>query len=274
MPRSGFQTVQRTTSVLVLVALILLLTAACDSRSPVSPGADTTTLTSGPPKPPAPASRVYHLSGRVMDDAGRPVAGATVEVDHGRGQGSTNTSICPSIATFCWTTAQTNANGEYSIEFDAARLPGQTALGYVYTVADGYETAIQWVPDGPTRQVMDLRTLRTRPIRPGQTVSVSVEPTSSLCTDLEDNFRWAYRCEVVVIETTQEGQLLVEARDSAGAPAAPDSLFFATSGNYDGGWTQTSPSTLAVKVKPGTFRAFVGVRDGASRQFEIVTTLR
>jgi hypothetical protein len=212
-------------------------------------------------------------------DAGVPIADAVVEVDHGRAPASASTSTCPSIAVFCWVATQTNSNGEYTLEFEAADearsgvRPSLTA-GYVYSFADGYETNIQWVPRGSPTPVQDLPLRRIRPIRPGEATSVSVEPTSSLCADLEDTWVLEYRCEVIHVEASREVTVVVEARDAQGGGVTPQALFFATSGSYVPPWTRTGPSTLSATLTPGLSRIFVGVPDGASRRFDIVTSVR
>jgi hypothetical protein len=277
MTRETLLIIRRRTHALVLAVLITSLVAACDSRSPVSSSATGATPTLSPP--PSSSSTRYLLSGRVLTDAGVPIADAVVEVNHGRASASASTSTCPSIAVFCWVATRTNSNGEYTLEFEAADearpgvLPSLSA-GFVYSFADGYETNIQWVPRGSSTPVQDLRLRRIGPIRPGEPTSVSVEPTSSLCSDLEDTFQLDYRCEVVHIDASREVTVVVEARDAQGGGATPEALFFATSGNYIGPWVRTGPSTLAATLTPGVSRIFVGIRDGATRRFDIVTSVR
>ncbi len=263
---------RRTRGSLVPIALVMLA-GACESGSPLS--SSSTERGSVPPlsTDPAPSSARHSLSGRVLTDTGVPIADAVVEVDHGKVPTSTSTSNCPSVATFCWTATRTNSNGEYTLEFEAGPLQSGN-VGYVYSLADGYETAIQWVPGGSTTHGLDLRLRRIRPIRPGDTTSVSVEPASSLCTDLEDHWKLSYRCEVVYVEASQEGTLLVEVREADGGSTGPLAFFFATSGNYVGGWTRTGPARLSATVRPGLFLIFVGIPEGtATTRFDIVTSL-
>ena len=264
----------RATAIALLVAAPIVA-AACDSRSPVSSSGVPGTPAVPPPTVPSESSPRYHLSGRVVTDRGAPLAGAVVEVDHGRPVANNGTSFCPpSFARYCWQATETNGNGEYAFDFEA-ELYNEEHLGYVYSFADGYETVIQWVPGGSTTPVLNRQLRPLRPIRPGETSAVRVEPTDSLCTDLEDHWALEYRCEVVYVEVSREGTLRIEARDTAGRPVEPEAFFFATSGNYDGGWTRVDPSTLSSRVRPGVFLVFVGIPEGtAARRLDIVTSLQ
>jgi hypothetical protein len=101
---------------------------------------------------------------------------------------------------------------------------------------------------------------------------VSVEPASSLCTDLEDLWRMDSRCAILVIESGP-GMLTVEARSATGEPGP--SLFWYTSGNYAGLITRPAPGTVAMPVRGGTYRILVAIPDGAPAQrFTVTTALR
>jgi len=274
-----------------LAVLALSLVSACDSQPPMSPspppgGPGSVPGPSPSPSPtdsspPQPSPTRYHVSGRVTDEAGVPIAGALVALDHGVVQGSTTTSTCPSPPTaFCWLSTRTNANGEYAMEVEAGPLAGSSAfgfshapgIGYIYSFAPGYETSVQWVPAGGPLLVQDLQLRAARPIRPGESTSVSVGPTSMLCTDLEDWWLLGNRCEVIQVESAA-GTLIVDARTAGGAPAPL--LFWATSGNYAGLITRPGPSTVSIPVRGGTYRLFVGVPEGSPpERFDVVTSLR
>jgi hypothetical protein len=145
-------------------------------------------------------------------------------------------------------------------------------LGFVYSFYEGYEVDVQWVPTGSSLAVRDMRLRPTRGIRAGESMVVSVDASSSLCTDLEDLWAMESRCDVVVIESGA-GTLNVEARQTAGGPAP--SIFWYTTGNYAGLITRPAPGTIAIPVRGGTYRILVGVPDGApSQQFNVTTTLR
>jgi hypothetical protein len=163
--------------------------------------------------------------------------------------------------------------GEYSVEFEPRPWPGRDwGLGYVYSFQDGYEADVQWVPTSSSPAVRDMRLRPTRSIPAGESIVVSVDATSSLCTDLEDLWVLENRCAIVVIESGA-GMLNVEVRPMAGGPAP--TIFWYTTGNYAGFITRPAPGAVAIPVRGGTYRVLVGVPEGApSQQFDVTTTLR
>ena len=204
------------------------------------------------------------------------MSGVLVEVDYAPAGGVSNPpSHCP-LAAFCWLVTRTNGLGEYSVEFYARTWPERgwpRELGFVYSFHEGYEVDVQWVPTGSSPAVRDLRLRPTRSIPAGQSIVVSVDATSSLCTDLEDLWVLHNRCEVVGIESGA-GMLNVEARPAAGGPAP--SIFWYTTGNYGPGLiTRPAPGAVAIPVRGGTYRVLVAVPEGApTQQFNVTTTLR
>jgi hypothetical protein len=258
--------------------LLALLASACSSSDEASPRPTPTSPIL--PTPPANSGRL-EMSGRVLDQNGIPVSGALVEVDYPAGGASSNPpSHCPGFG-FCWLVTRTNNLGEYSVEFEPLPRPGRICgaapasscgLGFVYSFHDGYEVDVQWVPTGSSPAVQDLRLSPSRSIPAGAPTVVSVDPSSSLCTDLEDLWRMESRCAIVVIESGA-GMLHVEARPAAGGP--PPSIFWYTSGNYAGLITRPAPGAVAIPVRGGTYRVLVAVPEGApSQQFNVTTTLR
>ncbi len=210
----------------------------------------------------------------MTDEAGSPIAGALVEVDHGIVRDSPSTSTCPDFGGSCWLATRTDANGEWAMTVEAgpSNSPYAPGIGYTYSFAPGYETHVQWVPAGGPVLVYDLQLRAERPIHPGESTSVSVGPTSMLCTDLEDWWVLNNRCEVIQINSAA-GTLVVEVRGTGGA-AAP-LIFWATSGNYAGRITRPDPSTVSIPVGGGTYRLFVGIPAGAPTQsFDVTTSLR
>jgi hypothetical protein len=255
--------------------LLASLPSACSRSDEASslPTRTSPTLPT-PPIPPVHGERLQ-LSGRVLNQNGAPVAGALVEVDYApAGGASTPPSHCPLVG-FCWLATRTNALGEYSVEFDARTWPERgwpREVGFVYSFDEGYEVDVQWVPTGSSPAVRDMRLRPTRGIRPGESIVVSVDATSSLCTDLEDLWAMESRCEVVVIESGA-GTLNVEARPTAGGPVP--SIFWYTTGNYAGLITRPAPGAVAIPVRGGTYRVLVAVPEGSpSQQFNVTTTLR
>jgi carboxypeptidase family protein len=235
-----------------LCVLLTSLAAGCSSPGGPSPVPTSVSNPSPSPVPPAP----LQMSGRVLDENGAPLPGAVVEVDYASGG---------------WVSTRTNDLGQYAFEFAAGASPGRV-LGYVYSFRDGYEVNVQWVDIGPFPLVQDIRLRASRKILAGDSSTVSVQPTSSLCTDLEDLWAMTYRCEIVLIESGA-GTLKVEAR-AASSGAAP-LLYWYTSGNYAGVITRSAPGTISIPAKGGTYRVLVAIPEGtASQQFTVTTSLR
>ena len=252
--------------------LLASLPSACSPSDEASQRLTPTSPTlPNQPTPPAVSTRLQ-MSGRVLDQNGTPVPGALVAVDYApAGGASSPPSHCVPIAQFCWLATRTNDRGEYSVEFEPRLWPGR-GLGYVYSFLDGYEVDVQWVPTTGSPAVRDMRLRATRSIPAGESIVVSVDATSSLCTDLEDLAALGSRSEIVVIESGA-GILHVEARPAAGGPAP--SIFWYTSGNYAGFITRPAPGAVAIPVRGGTYRVLVAVPEGApSQQFNVTTTLR
>jgi hypothetical protein len=261
--------------------LLASLASACSPSDEASPLRTPTSPTlPTPPTVPANSERLQ-MSGRVLDQNGTPVPGALVAVDYAPAGGVSNPpSHCTSFG-FCWLATKTNDLGEYSVEFEPQTWPpGRLCdlyqrtgcrLGFVYSFHEGYEVDVQWVPIGSSPAVRDMRLRPTRSIRPGESVVVSVDATSSLCTDLEDLWVMESRCEIVVIESGA-GMLNVEARPAPGAPAP--TIFWYTTGNYAGLITRPAPGAVAIPARGGTYRVLVAVPEGESGQFNVTTTLR
>jgi|SRR5687767_6720735 len=224
------------------------------------------------PPPPGPTSARLQMSGRVLDENGAPVTGAVVEVDYSSGGGASNPpSMCPSFGQFCWLSTRTTDMGEYSVEFEPRPWPGY-GLGYVYALRNGYEVDVQWVPAGPSPAVRDMRLRASRKIVAGASTTVTVEPTSSLCTDLEDLWALASRCEIVLIESGS-GTLHVEAHAVSGGLVP--SIYWYTTGNYAGLITQPGPGMVSIPARGGTYRVLVALPDGAAaHEFKVTTSLR
>lgn len=249
-------------------ALVAWLASAC--HSPSQPSLVQTPTPTPTPTPTSAPS--FKMSGRVWDENGVPLSGALVAVDYASAGGVSNPpSHCPQSAQFCWLATNTNSAGEYSVEFSPRPWTGH-GLGYVYSFLDGYEGDVQWVPTGPSPSIRDLHLPQTHRIIPGESIVVSVEPTSSLCTDLEDLWVLDSRCETVVIESGA-GTLAVDARPMSGGPAP--SIFWYTTGNYDGFISRPAPGSVSIPVRPGTYRILVAIPDGSpSQQFRVTTSLR
>jgi hypothetical protein len=235
---------------------------------------DPTAPSAKPSPTPAPSLPVVRLqmSGRVMDESGAPIPDALVEVNYSSAGGASNPpSNCPTSAQFCWFALRTNAMGDYAVEFQPRSWPGR-GLGFVYSFGDGYEVDVQWVPVGPNPAVRNMNLRTTRTIVAGDSTVVTVDPASSLCTDLEDNWALESRCEIVVIESSP-GTLNLEARAVSGGVVPL--IWWYTTGNYNGFITRPGPGAVSIPVRGGTYRILVGIPEGTPRQqFNVTTSLR
>ena len=212
------------------------------------------------------------MSGRVVDEIGAPVATALVEVDYmSRGGASNPPSHCSTGVQFCWLATRTNDLGEYAVEFEPWPWPGR-GLGYVASLREGFEVDVQWVPVGPSPAVRNMKLRASRAILAGESKMVTVDGTSSLCTDLEDLWAMEYRCEIVLIQSGP-GTLQVEAQAVSGA--AVPSMFWYTTGNYAGLITRPGPGIVSIPARGGAYRILVGLPEGATpQQFNVMTSLR
>jgi hypothetical protein len=257
-----------------VLALGLLLSGACGS-TPTSPSTPIPSPTPTPSPTPAPAPSspvVTHLNGRVTDEAGSPLSGILVAVDYSGGGGSSSPpSNCPGFATFCWLATRTNGGGFYEAEFLLNPKPlGVGVHGYIYTVDEGYETNVQPLPFG-SNVVHNLRLRRPRQIDVGQSMAVTVEPDSSLCSDLEDLYAFGYRCEYVRVAARSPGTLGIEMRADAGGVVP--TVFWTTTGNYAGIIVRSGdPSTVSVPITGGVYNIMAGIPVGTAAQRVTVHT--
>jgi hypothetical protein len=268
--RSRWITVMCRAACVLLASLPSACSPSDEASSRPTPTSPTPPTPPTPPIPPVDSERLQ-VSGRVLDQNGAPVSGVLVQLDYASAGGvSDPPSYCP-FAGFCRLTTRTNGLGEYSVEFEPRIWPGR-GLGFVYSFHPGYEVDVQWVPTGSSPAVRDLRLRRPPSIPVGNSVVVSVDASSSLCTDLEDLWAMESRCEIVVIESGA-GMLNIEARPVADGPAPV--IFWYTTGNYAGFITRPAPGAVAIPVRGGTYRVLVAIPEGApSQQFNVTTTLR
>lgn len=210
----------------------------------------------------------------MLDENGAPVANASVTVNYRPRTTESNPPLkCTPVpdSGFCWLTALTNETGHYAVEFDPKPWP-QYGLGYIEVSRDGYETNVQWVPRAspPTIQNVKLRTSRT--ILAGASITVTVDPTSSLCTDFEDLWVFGDRCEIVNIEAGP-GALLVEARAVSGNVVPL--MYWYTSSNTTARPTIPAPGSLSIPAGGGLYRVLIGLPDGAlAQRFNVTTSLQ
>jgi len=247
------------------IAMSVAVTAACGS-TPTSP-APTPAPTPAPSPAPAPTITRYHVTGRVTQENGSPLSGAGVEVDYREGGGgfSDPPARCHSLG--CWLFARTDPAGNYDVTFEPGPGPiflGQGA-GVIYGLMEGFATNTQLLPRGSAEIVQNLRLRPVRRIDVGQSIEVTVEPDSSLCSDLEDLYALSYRCEFVDVVAPTPGTLLVELRGSVGGVVP--TVFWTTSGNYTGPITRSPDvSTVPIQIRGGTYGILAGIPAGSAPQ--------
>jgi hypothetical protein len=257
------------------VLFVAALGAACSSPNSPSPAA----TSPPPPSPsqPSPTVTRYSVTGVVTDEIGSPVAGAVVEVDYSRGGDfSSPPAYCP-FSNFCWIAMHTDGGGNYAFAFDSGQGlvhgPDSDGAGVIYSFADGYEANIQLLPRGTPAIVANLRLRRVRPVNAGESVTLTIEADSSLCSDLEDWWLLARRCENIEVVAGTTGRLTVDAR-AADAGGTIPVVFFATSGRYTSIQTP-GPGTVSVGVEAGQrYRVYVGLSGGTVGRYDVTTSVR
>ena len=219
----------------------------------------------------------YSVTGVVTDEIGSPVAGAGVEVNYSPGGDfSSPPAHCP-LSNFCWIAMQTDGGGNYAFAFDSGHGllygPDSDGAGVIYSFADGYDPNIQLLPRGAPAIVANLRLRRVRPVNAGESVTLTIEPDSSLCSDLEDWWQLARRCENIQVVAGTTGRLTVDAR-AADAGGTIPFVSFATSGRYT---TPSTPGlgTASVGVEAGQrYHVYVGLSGGTVGRYDVTTSVR
>jgi hypothetical protein len=285
----------RTSLAVILVAASAVL-AACDvpttpdqattsargsqsgsPRATPTPAVTPTPTPTPTPKPspspsPLPVATRYVVTGVVTDEDGTPVAGRFVEIDYYRGNGTFSSEVahCPDRPEWCWLMTHTNERGEYTVELDAAQSPQRPGtIGFVYSF--GGEATTQTLPFGSANITRNLRLGSTRKINAGASITVTIDPDSSLCTDLEDLWAFEYRATVIQVVVDKPGTLIIETQPAA-AGGAVAMLFWSTSGSYAGFPVRTGPGALSIPVKAGTFSIHVATPIGSGTSSHNVTT--
>ena len=260
-----------------VAVLCMLLVSGCGS-SPTAPSSAVSPTPSPPPSPSpgsptAPAATLFRVTGVVTDDTGTPLNDLPLHFEFAAG----DFASVPELRCNSYCTISTDAAGRYELRFKAIpttfyRSP--LAAGLVHTWREGYQQTVQLLPLGTTEIVQNIRLRRSRVIRAGESFTSIVEPDSSMCTDLEDWFVWARRCEFIVITPETTGTLVVDAREGAGSGPLP-LIFFQTTGNYT--TTQNvGTGVVSVGVTAGQkYTVLVGAPvDMPSQQYKVTTAVR
>ena len=191
---------------LLLIGLSTTTSIGCGSDGRKLPTAPATTPAPAPtPAPPPPMAR-YHVTGTVMDENGLPVAGATVLLYDGP---------------FKSVETATNGAGHYEADLEVPEVyQTMASVGVVEAWrGDEFEDHAQSIPSGPGAIVNVARNLRLRRFRTidaGQSMTVSIEPDSSLDYDSEWSTGLNRLREDLHVRVDAAGVLTVEARPEAG----------------------------------------------------------
>jgi hypothetical protein len=168
------------------LVLCLAIAGACGRPEP-SPQRDTGSVVSNPtaPSPTGGADATRTISGVVTDaDTLQPIAGAVLYVN-GRHK------------------AITDASGSYSV------VAPTSDARYTYASADGYEWDYHLI-----RSPHNLILTRPRRIRAGESVTVVVNPSDSLCVNnmMDDPGGATSVCRIVRVVASQDGILTLDAQ--------------------------------------------------------------
>ena len=193
----------------LVVVFGLLMAGACDSPLAVP--------TEPPPPPlPTPSPGTHpRVTGRVTDERGMPIAGASIS------------SFQPAVSTV------TNAEGTYGLSGPFGS-PSGFALG---ATRDGYEPNYQWIPFA-AEAVQNFRLRSVVRMTPGEGLSLLVDSGDTLYGSSEQ-----YRARQVRVVTAGTGNLVVEGSSTSGHPVRLSDRVFE--------YFPCCPTRLALAVSAG-----------------------
>jgi hypothetical protein len=243
-------------------AVLLVALAACDSRAPATPTAPAQTAPTSPTGPVR-----YRASGTVTDQAGAAMAGASIQIgvrwSPGRPGGS-------SVYT------ATDAAGRYELDFEPNGLLGNVpnAVAEIIAYAAGYQANQQYLMWGVADAVKDLRLRLLQTVDAGQSLTVSIEPDHSICSDQEDWLLPEQRCVNFQVRTASAGTLTVAAHSTEDGAPVPI-VFSATTGWYR--VQKLGPGTVSLfEVRAGeTYNLYVGIpHETAPQRYTVSTSVQ
>lgn len=173
------------------LVIVAALTVACGREVP---GAGPTPVPS-----PGPSTQTYSVSGTVTNEDGAPVPNAEVTLAHSRN------------GFFYRPSVRTDASGHFAIAFSPTVLPGLPGVSPSFVaraeiVADGYDWFWRNFYAGSAERVEDVRLIRTRYIRPGEELRLTVSRANGDC--IADFYDPCGRLRVVA---PSAGRLTIEA---------------------------------------------------------------
>jgi hypothetical protein len=152
----------------------------------------------------------YEVTGMVIDEDGRPLAGAAVAFDF----------VSPdNPSRFAQPQVTTDVAGNYRISFTAAPAGHAGSVAFARANKDGYEADNRWFraeTDGS--HILNFHLYRSRRITAGETTTVAVAPDDSICFNNVRDFPGLgpdYICRTVRIVAPIDGVMTIEAISEA-----------------------------------------------------------
>lgn len=237
-------------------AVLLVALAACDSgQAPLVPSPPLAPIFTPPTTPSIPS---YHASGIVTDRAGSPIAGVSIEIDFRTGADGSHV------------TTKTTADGRYQLDFQPLGPLREDVAAVLIVSAEGYQTHWQYLEWGVVDAVKDVRLPSMQTIDAGQSLTVSIEPDYSFCSDGDIWHIPELVCVQFQVLAGSSGTLTVSAR--ALAEGAPVFTVFAATGWYRE--YTLGPGTVSLEgVRAGgIYTLFVGLPPASAPQRYAVST--
>lgn len=225
------------------MALSITLCWGCEANS-----IPTTPVQASNPSPPVPQTHLQ-VTGVVTDEHGAPIAGASVGLSHSVGG--------PAVQR-----TSTDVAGQYQFSFQQVN-PMPIAV-YASTNTGLNIQLLEWTG---TSAVRNLRVRASKTITAGESIVMSIEPDSSLCS-------WEFGgshdlvCEWFAIRLNGPATVVVRARSTDGGSIAP----------FVGGDNRGSSDTASIRIGLAQ-EIHVGInlaipRSAAPQRYEVTTSLQ
>jgi hypothetical protein len=192
-----------------------------------------------------------------MDERDSPLANTFVVVDLDQGARELTTHA--------------DSSGHYEFGFETHQtqfMEARDTVGLVRAWRDGgeYESDVQLVPSGTADILKSLRLRRVRPITAGQSITMSIEPDSTLCFDWDIDFSLTTRCETVQFLAGTAATVTVEARPAEAGGVIPTVEIY-------GEPVVPAPRTISFPVQAGkVYRIRVRIPTEMAPQRYVIST--
>ena len=233
---------------------------ASGSARAVPTPSPTPSVTPTPSPSPSPQPVLVQFLGAVTDEDGTPLVGANVGVEYRDSFGRSQ-----------WKDLTTIAGGRYSTHLPAKAgslysLPDGLALVYAWSGSD-WDFNVQAVAGNQSENEVNFRLSRRLNVTPGDSVTLTVDNSSSLCIDWDTIINFQARCGNVYLTANATGLLTVEAQPLSPGGVVPlvELVYYGTA----------KPGKASAQVKA---RDFVQVRiqipsDIAPQQYLVTTSM-